>query len=400
MKINNETKRISRRCRQLTILFVSALLFCFTFRTYLKKDIPDEITVIQGMEPSFSKNPFLSYKRVSENTFRASAFQFLDVKDITVNTIPDIKLYPGGDHIGIYLKTKGVLVIGTGTVKCENGKTACPAKNILCVNDYITSINHEPVSSKSQLNYLIDKYGQSEVHLSVIRQGENLEFTLHPVKSMDGSYKLGIWVRDDTQGIGTVTYACSDGSFGALGHGIADMDTGDLLACDGGTLYSANIWGIRKGTKGVLGTPGGLLGNIIYEKTHIIGTINQNTMHGIFGKMDSTQDIFLRTPLEIGLKNEVKKGPAIILCALLEGHIEEYEIEIINVDYDNASTVKGMVISVTDNRLLSQTGGIVAGMSGSPIIQNGKIIGAVTHVFVDDPAKGYGIFIEEMLKDK
>ena len=208
-------------------------------------------------------------------------------------------------------------------------------------------------------------------------------------------YKIGIWVRDDSQGIGTLTFITKDGKFGALGHGISDVDTGKLLGSINGILYKADIWGIKKGKNG---SPGGLLGSISYEKNKEYGTINSNTNHGIFGQANEmliNECTF--EYMDIGLKQDVKKGKAIIRCTV-DGTIKDYEIEIIKVDYSNSHRNKGMVIEITDEELLDKTGGIVQGMSGSPIVQNGKIIGAVTHVFINNSTKGYGIFIENMLK--
>ena len=302
---------------------------------------------------------------------------------------------PCGIPIGIYLQTNGVMIIGTGKVTDSNGNVSYPAENIILENDYIFSLNDIEVNTKSQLTFLINKYGSKDIILGIRRNGNEIKVKVTPVCVGNNEYKIGIWVRDDSQGIGTLTFITKDGKFGALGHGISDVDTGKLLGSINGILYKADIWGIKKGKNG---SPGGLLGSISYEKNKEYGTINSNTNHGIFGQANEmliNECTF--EYMDIGLKQDVKKGKAIIRCTV-DGTIKDYEIEIIKVDYSNSHRNKGMVIEITDEELLDKTGGIVQGMSGSPIVQNGKIIGAVTHVFINNSTKGYGIFIENMLK--
>ena len=230
--------------------------------------------------------------------------------------------------------------------------------------------------------------------LTVLRAEEEIELSLQPVWTEEETYKVGIWVRSDAQGIGTLTYVDSQGHFGALGHGINDIDTSTLLSLEKGTLYASTIRSVIKGTKGV---PGELAGVIHYRDDAVLGTIEQNTVTGIFGTLSCSLDCFhLEGPVEVAYKQEVQTGPAVIRSAL-DGTIREYEIEIEKVYLNSSDANKGMVIRVTDPELLELTGGIVQGMSGSPILQNGKLIGAVTHVFVQDSTSGYGIFIENML---
>ena len=316
-------------------------------------------------------------------------------KSKQVNVIEKQKVIPCGFPIGIYLETDGVMVIGTGDVKSMNGDVTDPADNKVWSGDYIVSLNNIPVSSKSQLIFLVNKYGNDDIILGIRRKDEVINVKINAVETSAGEYKMGIWVRDDTQGIGTLTYVTEDGTFGALGHGISDIDTGELLASDTGVLYEADIWGIKKGENGA---PGGLCGVVNYEDDCVLGTIKGNTTKGIFGDAeDRLINMCGNSPMDICLKQNIKKGPAKIRC-MLDGAINEYDIEITDIDRTDSTTNKGMVIQVTDPRLLSITNGIVQGMSGSPIIQDGKLVGAVTHVFVNDPTKGYGIFIENMLE--
>lgn len=233
-----------------------------------------------------------------------------------------------------------------------------------------------------------------KVTLDVKRNGETIPVSLTPVKDADGKYKLGLWVRDDTQGIGTLTFVDSTGNYGALGHGISDVDTGELLQIQDGNLYQAEILGIQKGSKG---SPGELSGLIRYESGRVIGSISQNSKNGIYGKFTGTSDsgISLKK-IPVAYKQELEIGPASILCCV-EGEVREYQAEITQIDMNHEDSNKSFVIHVTDPRLLEITGGIIQGMSGSPVVQNGKFVGAVTHVFVQDSTSGYGIFAETML---
>jgi stage IV sporulation protein B len=246
---------------------------------------------------------------------------------------------------------------------------------------------------------LINKYGRDDVILTVLRNGKKIEVKITPVQTGEDEYKMGIWVRDDTQGIGTMTYLKSDGNYGTLGHGISDIDTGELLSSDGGILYEANVWGIKKGENG---NPGALYGMIAYEKNKILGDIQANTSVGIYGKVLEQTVIqkliadYKLESMETATSKEIEKGTAYIRSDIT-GEPVDYEIEIEKINL-NSSKNKGLVIHITDEKLLKITNGIVQGMSGTPIIQNGKLIGAVTHVFVNDSTRGYGIFIENMLE--
>ena len=221
-----------------------------------------------------------------------------------------------------------------------------------------------------------------------------MEVSVSPAVTQDGKSKLGVWVRSDTQGIGTMTYIDLNGRFGALGHGISDTDTGEVVEISEGNLYDTQIVGVEKGA---VGSPGVMSGVIYYGPGTLLGDVNANTEQGIFGTVNEKfmRDVTAES-MEVGFKQDVKKGKASIRSGV-SGEIKDYQIEILKVDYSNSHSNKSLVIQVTDPELLELTGGIVQGMSGSPIMQDGKIIGAVTHVFVNDPTKGYGIFVEDML---
>ncbi len=228
--------------------------------------------------------------------------------------------------------------------------------------------------------------------IEYVRDGKTNTVQIEPVYSpADKAYKLGVWVRDSIQGIGTVTFFDEETNrFGALGHGIYDVDTGGLMSLKQGHITSAQLTDIVKGEKGV---PGELEGFIAADE--VLGDITKNTEIGIFG--DAKTAAFTGDSYPIGVQTEVEENKATILSNIAGDTVIPYEIEIEQVNHFAKDNNKGMVIHVTDERLLEQTGGIVQGMSGSPIMQNGKLIGAVTHVFVNDPTRGYGIFIENML---
>ncbi|MEG1847037.1 MAG: SpoIVB peptidase [Lachnospiraceae bacterium] len=322
-------------------------------------------------------------------------FGMIPLKHVDVQVIEDRTLIPAGIPIGIYVKTEGVLVIGTGKFKGIDGLWQEPAVPVLQAGDYIEAIDGVSVYGKRDfVNRMKDCKGE-EVILTVNRNQEEIPIRLQPAANEMGEYKAGIWIRDSAQGIGTLTYLDSQGRFGALGHGINDMDTSSLMSLEYGTLYQTKILSVNKGENG---KPGELTGVIQYMDENILGEIAANTTEGIFGICnEQLAQMVQTTALPIGLKQEIEIGPAQILCTI-DGQTQSYQVAINKVDYVTSSVNRGILLEVTDPRLLSETGGIVQGMSGSPIIQNGKIIGAVTHVLVQDSTKGYGVFIENMLE--
>lgn len=328
-------------------------------------------------------------------TVQCSLLGIVPVKEIQVDVVERQKVTAGGVPVGIYMKTEGVLIVGTGEVCGMDGTTQEPVGDMVHSGDYILEVNGVSVSDKEEVVQQINQAVNKQVQLKILRNGEAIELQVPVVQTGTSEYKAGIWVRDDTQGIGTLTYVQEDGSFGALGHGISDIDTSTLLTLKEGRLYETDIRAIIKGEDGL---PGELAGVIRYQEDRILGSISSNTDIGIFGELTSQiEELSGREDMEIAYKQEVQQGSAAILSAV-SGNVEEYDIEIEKVNLNSNDANKSMVIRVTDPRLLEITGGIVQGMSGSPIIQNGRIVGAVTHVFVNDPTKGYGIFIENMLE--
>lgn len=319
-------------------------------------------------------------------------FGIISLKKTKVKVIDKTKVYPVGLPIGMYLKTQGVMIINTGEITDSKGEKHSPAKDKVNAGEYITGFNGVSVSNKSQLTYLIKENGNKKAILTVRGENDVRKVTVVPVKNEQGEYMLGIWVRDDSQGIGTMTFITDENKYAALGHGISDIDTGKLLSSNDGTIYNADIWGIKKGEKG---KPGGLCGTIAYNEGNIIGNISANTNSGLMGSADKNIiNDYKLSPLEVGLHSEIKKGDAQIQF-IIDGKINRYNIKIEEINYNIKE--KNLVLQITDKELLEKTNGIVQGMSGCPIIQDGKIVGAVTHVMVNNPSKGYGIFIENMI---
>ena len=322
-------------------------------------------------------------------------FGILPFKQVGIRVIEDQQLIPVGVPIGIYVKTEGVMVIGTGEFRSVNGEKVAPAEHILKSGDYVVKLNGTEVADKDDLITRIEN-GSGEAAILTIRRGEEyFDVKIDPVQDQTKKYKIGVWVRDNAQGVGTMTYIDSQGNFGALGHGINDVDTSNLMKMNDGTLYQTEIISIQKGTAG---HPGEMTGMIVYSDDRILGDITSNSVRGIFGKCnDKALALGTEEAMPIGLKQEIRKGPAQILCTV-DGTTRYYDIEITDIHLDHDNVNRGIELKVTDSDLIALTGGIVQGMSGAPIIQNGKFVGAVTHVLVQDSTRGYGIFIENMLE--
>lgn len=370
---------------------------------YLDRKIPDEIHVTENGAQEVRRlldHPFLEFEETIQVSGEGSyllpcrILGFIPFKEIKITPAESTSVYVSGSTVGIYMETKGVLIIDTGEIISREGTSLEPAKNIVKPGDYIVAFNQQSIKNKQELLKDLSFLDGEPVTLDVIRDGKQIPLSLTPVKDAADAYKLGIWVRDNTQGIGTLTYVDGNGNYGALGHGISDVDTGELLHINKGALYQAEILGIQKGETG---SPGELSGLIRYEPGRIIGNIKKNSKNGIYGNLSAGIKNTDLKKLPVAYKQELEIGPASILCCV-DGQAKEYRAEITRIDMNHEDTNKSFVIHVTDERLLELTGGIVQGMSGSPVIQNGKVIGAVTHVFVQDATSGYGIFIENMLE--
>ena len=328
---------------------------------------------------------------------KVTLFGKIPVKTINVNILPKTNVIPVGSVAGLKLYTNGVLVVGMSEVSGIDKKIYKPYENSgIKEGDMIVSIERKEISNTKELIDSINNSNGKNLDIQYVRDGETQECSIVPIQTAKSEYKLGLWVRDSAAGVGTVSfYEPTSKKFGALGHGITDIDTGKLIDISNGEFITTKVISIIKGTQGV---PGKMQGSINNQQK--IGKIYKNTGFGIYGIVDNFSALKIKNnnEVEVALRDEIQLGKAIILNSLDGEKIEEYNIEIekifINNDYDN----KSMQIKVTDQKLIEKTGGIIQGMSGSPIIQNGKFIGAVTNVLVNDPKKGYAIFGDLMLK--
>lgn len=301
---------------------------------------------------------------------------------------------PMGRAVGIKLFSDGVLVVGLSEIATEEGQVN-PAKDCgLKAGDIITHINSEEVDTIEQVQTLLQDLEGDRMSIRCLRGEKQLQMSVQAVKcASDGTYKLGAWIRDSMAGIGTMTfYDPATGTFGALGHGINDIDTSMLMPLETGGIMEASVTDVKKGTKG---EPGQLHG--AFGAGGDVGNLWANTDCGVFGTLSNKAMVRGMKPVEVAQPSEIKIGPATILSSVKGETAEEYTVEITKVYLSNDSDMRDMMLTVTDPKLLETTGGIVQGMSGSPILQNGKIIGAVTHVLVSDPTTGYGIFLNNML---
>ena len=311
--------------------------------------------------------------------------------------VSDIQVIPVGEVVGIKLYTSGVLVVGTSVIESIDGNTYKPYESAeIREGDSIISINDNIVNNTEELIDAINMYNGEKVKVTYVRDNEERTCEIVPVQDKVGKYKIGLWVRDSAAGVGTVTfYSEETQSFAALGHAITDIDTGDILQTSSGEIDNVSIVSVVKGQEQ---QPGKIQGNI--KQNSVIGNIYKNTPYGIYGIIKNPTNInidYLRK-MYVATRQEIKLGEATILSNI-DGQLKEYKIEIqktyLNNNYDN----KSMVIKVTDEELLNKTGGIIQGMSGSPIIQNGKFCGAITHVFVRDPSIGYAVFADRMISE-
>ena len=302
---------------------------------------------------------------------------------------------PMGRAVGIKLFSDGVMVVGLADVETEKG-TANPAKTCgLREGDIITHLNREEVDSIEEVQAILQETGGEAMSIRAKRGEEEVQMTVQAVQcSTDGRYKLGAWIRDSMAGIGTITfYDPTSGVFGALGHGISDTDTAKLMPLQSGSIMFAEVSGVQKGA---VGAPGQLRGAFQVEQD--MGELYANTSSGIFGTWTGAELETGMEPIPVAQRSEVCTGKAVIRSNVAGTEIREYEVEIVRLYPDSGGEHRDLMLKVTDEALLKETGGIVQGMSGSPIIQNGKLVGAVTHVLVNDPTQGYGILAENMLK--
>lgn len=372
--------------------------------------IPKKIILLQGEEIKIKKlyGIDLSYTSDSKEVWKNQITENkkvdvkllgnIKVKEVSVTVYPKVKVIPTGNLIGLKLYTNGVLVIGETEIITENGEAKRPYEHLdIKEGDTILEINGKSIDTSKKLEHIINESKGENVEIKYASHGEIKKGKITPIKTSDNEYKIGLWVRDSASGVGTMSfYDPATKKFAALGHGISDSDTGELLNIEKGEMVNSKIITITKGQKGF---PGEIKGSISKEKS--IGNVNQNTNFGIFGNLSETPTTLekYKDGLEIALRNEIEIGKATIISSLENNKLEEFEIEITEIYEENNVDNKSMKLKITDEKLLNKTGGIICGMSGSPIIQNNKVIGVLTNVLVSDPSIGYGIFSDIMIKE-
>jgi stage IV sporulation protein B len=404
------------------ILLVSLMSLGFVkeVKEYVK--IPNNLTVFESQTVSVQSSIPVNASRDIEEAFtvqKNSDGKTLDVhgkkagegavvfdlagfpvKKIGVNVLPDFKVVPGGQSIGVKLNTLGVLVVGHHQINTPEGKKSPGELAGVQIGDIITKINGTKIEQMSDVTPFIQDAGKTGEPLDLVltREDKEMKAKLVPLKDEnDHSYRIGLYIRDSAAGIGTMTfYDPKSKKYGALGHVISDMDTKKPIVVEDGQIVRSTVTSIERGSNG---NPGEKLARFSAD-SEIIGNITRNSPFGIFGQLKGNiSNGILDKAMPIALSNEVKKGPAKILTVVDNDKVEEFDVEVVSTVPQKFPATKGMVIKITDEQLLEKTGGIVQGMSGSPIIQNGKVIGAVTHVFVNDPTSGYGVHIEWMLNE-
>lgn len=361
--------------------------------------------LLGAMSPITMENRKLKTKAVQQRNLEQSAevLSFFNRKteQTNVRLSKTIRLVPGGQSIGVKVTTKGVLVVGYHLIDGIRGQASPGETAGIRIGDVITKINNQTVHNITDVRERISAVSQSNqtLKLDVLRQKTVMVKKLIPVQDRsDHHYQLGLYIRDSASGIGTMTfYDPQSGSYGALGHVISDRDTGQPLLVNEGRIVRSSVQAIDKGAEG---KPGEKIA-FFPENAASIGTVEKNTPFGIYGHLQQFRfrPIHLNRALPVALASEVKEGPAQILTVLNGDTIQTFAIQILNSIPQKYPATKGLVIKITDPKLLMATGGIIQGMSGSPIIQNGKLVGAVTHVFVNDPTCGYGVHIEWMLHE-
>lgn len=394
MKFFKKTKKANSLSSKISITILSLLLtLCALFGIYdylipstVSCFAEDDVPTYLGTTFSYNETDLQSVGALSVGSGKYKLFGAIPVKEVKVASLKDLKVYPGGMPFGIKFFTNGVIVVGFDDEKTNPAFCAG-----LRLYDVIKKVNDKDVSGSININEIIESSNGQPVTLTFVRAGKENTITFNPKYSeSEKKYICGIWLKDSGAGIGTITFVIPENYvFGGLGHGICDSETGELIPINSGSVTGVTVNGIVKGKSG---TPGELKGYFNSSKS---GALISNTECGVFGVLGDTSSMKNSDTMPIGLKNDLKEGKATILCTLDDNIRKEYSIEISDIN-KSATGNKCFTIKITDPNLINTTGGIVQGMSGSPIIQNGKIVGAVTHVLINDPCKGYGIFIENM----
>lgn len=395
-----------RLYKKILIVFVLIIIYVYFCNISM---LPNNIVLMQG--ELLDLNTVFGLNLNSSKTMQASSnlnqkviektgkldlnlnlFNLFPIKNVTVNVIPKTTVIPVGKAIGMKMYTEGVLVVGMSEIE---GKKPYEKSGIEA-GDTILEINNKKINSTDELIECVNNSKGVQMEIKYISDNEEKVTNIAPVQTSQNEYKLGLWVRDAAAGVGTLTfYESSTGNFASLGHGINDVDTYELINIANGELVTTDILDIVKGENGI---PGEIRGSI--ENGTTLGSISKNTSWGVYGSITNAGKLNLGNSkeMEVANRSEIKTGKAEIMCELENGKIETYEIEIQKIFTENNQNNKSMLIKVTDEELIEKTGGIIQGMSGAPIIQNEKFIGAVTHVLVNDSKTGYAVFADLMIK--
>lgn len=323
-------------------------------------------------------------------------FNLFNIKKLKVNVVEPDRYFAGGDSLGFSLQSKGVILIGGNYILSEKGIEKPFENSGLKSGDILTHINDEEINNVQDITKVLENYSGGEIDIKINRNGNILNTKIKPsLDKFTNTYKLGLWIKEDAVGIGTLTFVnATTKRFGSLGHSINDSETNESIKVSGGNIYKSKILGVKKGESGRAGE---LIGT--FNRQSVTGSVDKNCEYGVYGFVDDVETYTInKTSIDIGGRLSAIPGKAQIYSCLDGENIETFDIEIIKTNFQSSCNEKSMVIRVTDEDLIERTGGIVQGMSGSPIIQNGKLIGAVTHVFVNDPTKGFGIYIDWMLE--
>ena len=392
------------------IFIILSLFILFIYTTSIMQ-IKKNNYLIYGEKLKFKKLPGIEIveskkqvQKVSQNQnynnskYDVMLFGNIKLKEISVTTYPKLKVIPTGNLIGLKLYTNGVLVIGTSEIKNINGNIEKPFLiSGIKEGDVILELDNKKIESSIDIENITNLSKGNSLFLKYSRNNEICYTNIKPVEVENGKYKLGLWVRDSASGVGTMTfYEPETKKFVALGHGISDNDTDKLLDVGNGEIVNSKIVNITKGMQGV---PGEIRGSILNETA--IGSVIKNSNFGVFGILDNKVPTIAKyeSGIDVELSENIELGDATILATTETGIVEEYNIEVTSINLENAEDNKNFQVKITDDRLINKTGGIVCGMSGCPVIQNNKLIGALTNVLVSDPTIGYGVFADTLVKE-
>lgn len=393
------------------IIFVIVSLFFLIIALLFPYDV--FINLVEGAVITcdefnkLKKDAFVNGKIVSadngeslfdEYVVNFNLFNLFNIKNLKVSVVNSNEVLLGGDCIGLNLKSKGVTVVGSNYIITKNGNISPIELSNLKIGDVITHLNGCEVNSLKDVQTVVDNCNGESINVIAVRKGDVINTVIKPEFDIQTkSYKLGIWIKEDATGVGTLTFVHPKSlRYASLGHAISDVDSGEKFQINGGEIYKCNVIGVKKGTKGL---PGEILGYFMLGK-NVQGNVDLNNENGVYGNLNKNSELSLgRAKIRTGGKLTAKPGKAKILTCINGTKVEEFDIELIKTNYQMGGSGKSMIIKVVDEDLIAKTGGIVQGMSGSPIIQDGKLVGAVTHVFVNDPTRGFGLYLDWMINE-